>query len=335
MILTDDTMSEQKKKTDPPPTVIKKGQRTLAQEFFEDDSVKPRTRAWLKNATVLIQSSTGNKGSGVILAIDSAKTYVLTAKHVLYTLSGVTSPGAKKPADFNNATFLNKLQIYYEPPGLLSAPTTTAPVTGLNFTGSDDQTWLYDIVIFESTDNSFRVFADAMVFVNEGLKNMYGELLAVKNRGCEALNAQNYEFFQLGYGDGRDKDVKATKGAGYTDYSGKFQCKISTPEAKTPINGVFDIDPKLPAAQWPVSNQICMMKADVTNSSGPGDSGGPLFCRLKTDKNQFYLVGVTTGANFFSDPNLMQPGAKLPPDSDIHNNAVTYWKNVFDAWPWS
>jgi hypothetical protein len=335
MILTNDTVSEKKKPKDIP-QVIKKGGRTLAKEFFEDNNVRPRIRTWLQNTTVLIKSNSGNKASGVILAVDNTKTYVLTAKHVLYTLSGTTSPGSKKPADYNNSTFLNTLQIGYGPAGLLSAPPTTGTVSGINFTGSSDQTWVYDVVIFESADAAFRTFAEPMVFVNAQTKKKYAELLNIKPKGCEALNTQLYEFFQLGYGDGRDKDVPATKGAGYTDYSGKFQCKISTPGAKTPGDNFFDIDPNLEPAKWPLSNQVCEMSADVTNSTGPGDSGGPLFSRLKEDKNQFYLVGVTSGANFFSNPELRKkPKSELPADNDIHNNAVTYWKAVFDAWQWT
>jgi len=298
--------------------------------------VTAATRTLLLNSTVLIKSNAGNKGSGVILAVDATTVYVLSAKHVLYTLSGLTSPGTKKPSDFNNATFLNTLQIGYQPAALLGAPAATATVTSLNFTGNDDQTWLYDIVIFESTDAAFLAFAQANLFITAPLKKTYAALLAVKQKGCEALNTQLYEFFQLGYGDGRDTDVPATKGTGYTDYAGKFQCKISRPDAKTPEDNFFDIDPNLQPAQWPLSNQICKMTADVTNSTGPGDSGGPLFSRLKGDKNKFYLVGVTSGANFFADPGLKnKPKADLPADNNIHNNAVTYWKDVFDAWQWT
>jgi hypothetical protein len=340
MILTNDTTTKPKDKKKPP-EVTKVGERTKAANFFNDTKITDATRTLLLNSTVLLKANAGHIGSGVILATDTTKAYILTAKHVLYTLSGLKNPGGKKPSDFNNTAFTNTIQIGYTPTALLSAPTVTAPVTGLNFTGSDDQTWLYDIVIFESTDATLRTFVGTNRFISddEALQTTYQTILAIKGqgkgRGCEALNAKNYDFFQLGYGTGRDQDVKVTKGDGYTDYSGKFQCKISQPTATTPIDGVFEIVADTDAANWPTSNQICMMNADNTNSTGPGDSGGPLFCRLKTDINKYFLVGVTSGANFFFDKAYKQPKAKLPGDDNIHNNVVTYWKAVYDAWTWS
>jgi hypothetical protein len=334
MILTNDKTIPKKKKQ-PAQTII--GERTKAKEFFNSIPLAGRTP--LLNATVYLSTTAGNKGSGVILAADTTTAYVLTAKHLLYTLSGLKSPDTKKPSDFNNTTFLEKVQIGYTTAALEGAPTLTAPVTGLNFTGSDDQTWQYDIMIMESTDATFRTFVLANRFVRLAMKQTYDILLSVKRTGCEALNTKNYKFIQLGFGDGRDPEVIATKSAtDYTDFAGKVQCKQSQPKAATPLDGFFEIVDGKPSAQWPVSDQICEMVADVTNSSGPGDSGGPLFALLKTDLTKFFLVGLTTGANVFSDPELKKPNAtidkKLYGDDDIHNNVVTFWKNVYLAWPW-
>ena len=145
MILTNDTKQGDQ---------VTKGQRTMAHEFFEDKNVMPRVRNWLMGTTVLIKSGLG-KGSGVIIDVDKDNVYVLSAKHVLYILDGRPSPEKKnspgqnwKPADYVDADFLNTIQIGYDPGALLSAPAKSAKVTGLDFTGNDDQTWEYDIVVF-------------------------------------------------------------------------------------------------------------------------------------------------------------------------------------------
>src|SRR5260221_10936561 len=54
----------------------------------------------------------------------------------------------------------------------------------------------------------------------------------------------------------------------------------------------------------------------------------PLFCRSKKNSSNFYLVGITSGMNFFSDEKYTKENADLPRDKLIHNNGVTYWLDV-------
>lgn len=335
MILTNDKFTP-KKKNQKPELIPPPGERTQAATFLNDNAFSANTRAAILRATVRLKSTAGNVGSGVILSADAQKAYVLSAKHCLYTLTNKSAPGDTKPSDYNNNNFFNTIQIGYNPAQLLGEPASTAAVTGIDFTGSDDSSWDYDLVIFESTDNAFLTFVTQNNFITP-LKNDYPALLSVKKTGAEALNEKNYLFFQLGYGAGRAPDAfPFTKGAdAYTDYFNKIQIKKSSPLANSPADGFFEIEKGQKPDTWPNSDQICWLKADNTNSTGEGDSGGPLFCCKITDRSKLYLVGVTTGANFFADEDLKKDGAKLPDSQIIHNNAATYWKDVYTAWTWS
>lgn len=338
MMLTDDTMSKPTNKNEKP-VVTEEGNRTLAEKFFDatGPADNPATRNQLLNLTVRLRTKQApfHIGSGVILFTTSkGKTVILTAKHVLYTLSNQKAPNGKKPADFNNKTFCDSIEIGYAPAALLGAPAQTAAVTAVNFLGvCDDQTWKYDLVALESTDENFLTHANACRFITPDKPprvDLMNQLVFKKDgKGSKALNAGLFELFQMGYGIGRVPDVE-TEGT-YTDYEGRIQCKQSSPKANSPLAEVFEIERKKKSADWPKSEQICLLDADVTSSNAPGDSGGPLFCRSKKNSSKFYLVGITSGMNFFSDEKYTKENAELPRDKLIHNNGVTYWLDVFKA----
>ncbi len=81
-------------------------------------------------------------------------------------------------------------------------------------------------------------------------------------------------------------------------------------------------------------SNLVAVNADNTTSTGPGDSGGPLFAVKKTDPRAFYLVGVTTGANYFSEQAYRDNPASAPKDTTISNNVSTFWDTFFNAWEW-
>jgi hypothetical protein len=358
MMLTENVMDKVRTEE-----VKTEGTRSKAAKFFSDNGVSDEARTQLLNATVRLKTDKGN-ASGVILAsTGKGKAYVLTAKHVLYKLAGDKTPGTKKPADYNNQTFCNSVEIGYAPAALLGVPTQTAPVTAVTFLGKvcNDQNWEYDLVVFESTDATFRTHIEANRFITQDQKDLvvYSNLLNFKpsakaeedgededesedkkdGKGCTILNKELFEFFQLGYGLGKIKGVKVKDE--YKNFEGKIQCKISSPSATIPVDGAYEIDKELTADKWPKSNNILLMDADATATSAPGDSGGPLFCRPKkidknvaylANKSRFFLVGITSGANFFTDPKWTTAQKKdLPGDDVIHNNAVTFWLNVYRA----
>jgi hypothetical protein len=363
MMLTEDT----------PPKGNKKGitgSRTSADMYFKAIPKDPQKQ--LLNATVRLRPKIApfNTASGVILTVVEDTAYVLTAKHVLCTLQGVSpqAVGGKKPTDFNPVAFgeQNYIEIGYAPATLLGEPTKTAPVTGVNFFNViDSGTWDFDLVIFEATDADFVTHVKTYSFLNN-IKTFsdYKTLLTVSGeeaeeekkdqgkdekqqpkakangKGSLALNTDLFEFLQLGYGTSITKDYIPL--GVYKEYEGKIQCKESWPLGRTPIKA-FEIDRSKKSDKWQSSEEICLMSANAAASTGQGDSGGPMFCRPKkvnknikylANRDVFYLVGINTGANFFTDPKLKLNNAKLLSEKEIHNNAVTFWAKVFSGLEW-
>lgn len=346
MMLTKDLMDPNDKTK-----VKEERQRSLAGKFFNHADVSDGARTNLLNATVRLRTKQAphHIGSGVILYADADKAYVLTAKHLLYKLAGQDNYAIDEeteapvlPNVSNNNNFINSIEINYAPAALLGEPTATAAVTGINFGKGNvlgDKTWTIDLVVFESTDANFRTHAKNNGVLTQTTIPHYQMLLPTKKKakGPAILRKDLFEFFQMGYGKGRIKNIGSADD--YTDYEGKVQIKISTPIAAKPIDGAFEIGGN-DVNTWPVSDSICDLAIGNNGSTAPGDSGGPLFCRptqvVQNDQNQpylssrdnFYLVGVTSGADFFTDAKYKEQGQR-PAANLVHNNAVTFWGDLF------
>jgi hypothetical protein len=337
MILTKDVTTGRGKKQ-----TTTKGTKTLATEFFA--TLTPKQT--LLNATVHLSTATGN-ASGVILGVnkDDTTAYVLTARHCLFTLAGKKSPEDKQPNQYPLTGYANGIKIKYGPferDELYKTPAGgPALVSAINFASTDNTSWQYDIVIFESTNEAFITFAKANRFIKsqEDVDN-YGTILRPKSGSLPLLNKRDYNFIQLGYGANIDPDwrTKRMDISAYdtTDPTGKIQCKESVPEATTTMPGsVFNVDRNTRPDKWLTYINTCQMTADRTNSTGPGDSGGPLFSVSRRTPASFFLVGLTTGANFFSDTSYKTDPSLAPSDIDYRNNVVTYWDTLYYSFDWT
>lgn len=330
MILSKDTQGGTKKK----PTVVP-GERTKATTFFNNKAEIPATlQATLRNATVHIDYGTGQGvGSGVILNAGAGnKAYVLTAKHILYIFAG-KKPDETKPADLVTDDFLGKLKIYYAPPALPSKAASQAAVSAVKFLAEDDQTWSYDVMALEIDNAGFRTHVANNRFLPAAVVNTYTPLFKVDNKtqAVGLLDKNKYIYVQLGYGAGRDPDVKATEN--YEDLKGQLQCRWPEPTDKTILKSAFEVTGGKVA---PDSEDLCMLTASDLTSTGTGDSGGPLFAIPKEGKQRTtaYLVGVTTGANFLTDDKYKQNPSTAPKDDTIRNNVSTCWDRFYLEWAW-
>jgi hypothetical protein len=329
-------------------------QRTLAGKFFNNADISDGTRTKLLNATVRLRTRNApyHIGSGVILYADNDKAYVLTAKHLLYKLAGQENYAIDEeteapvlPSASNTANFLNSIEIGYAPAALLGEPTATAAVTGMNFGKNNvlgDTTWTIDMVVFESTDANFRTHAKNNGVLTLQTIEHYKMLLPKKQnaKGPAILRKNIFEFFQMGYGKGRIKNIGNADD--YGDYEGKVQIKISESVANDAVpEDTFEIGGN-DVSTWPVSKRIIILKVENIGSTGPGDSGGPLFCRPKqakpndnsqpylSSRDNFYLVGVTSGADFFTGDKDKYKQNR-PASNIVHNNAATFWGDMFLA----
>ena len=271
------------------------------------------------NATVrIVRNDDRAQGSGVIIDVDSKRVHILTAKHLLCTLSVQTAPDAENPESYATAV-RGVVHLEYGVDGLLESPQNQAEVSAIRFTESSRADWRYDLMVLESTDERLRTFAHDNNFaaVRSRFLAEYQSALA----GAQGLDRRRYSHFQLGYGDGRDASLRGVDPSKYKDFSKKVQCKISLPEAADVLPGQLISTNAAENTQATFENALLLV-ADATNSTGPGDSGGPLICVKRNDHRAIPLVlGVTTGANFFAE------GVTPESDDHIHNNVVTW------AWP--
>lgn len=319
--------------------IMQEGERAKATKRFNNKGEVPDAlRPKLMNAVVhLDYNNLIGIGSGVILNVEAGTdvAYVLTAKHLLHIWTK-QDPAVKKPADIVTADFLSKVKIYYGPPALeAEAAAVTGAIAGVDYTASSDQTWVDDIMVLKVDDKAFHDFVVANRFVPAVGDTKYQVLLKRQNNDTHnILDKANFVYVQMGYGHGRDPDVAVT--AGYDDLKGKLQCRWTAPSEKMPAATAFEVDNKKGVVTDSLNN-ACLLTADDTNSTGPGDSGGPLFAvPLKiVDRTTFYLVGVTAGANYFTDQRYRDNPKSAPGDDHMHNNAVTFWDKLFAAWDWS
>mgnify|MGYP003289758789 CR=1 FL=1 len=321
-----------KKKKEAP---VKNGERSKATTWFNGLAAKDD----LLKTTVLLHTGVAF-ASGVILGIDDNKAYILTAKHNLFILAGQAKPvdkrtdEPKKPGDYTLTDYSGGIKIGYNPAALLQGPedppkTTTVQVTGLNFGGIEGggDSWTYDAMLFECTNTVFRTYVDTNRFIKKANYESYTTGLEITKGKLPLLN-RRLTHIQLGYGFARapDMDIEADN---YTGYEKKIQCKQSTPSAVTvcPVTVYEPSTQNKDRSTWRSMSRAIELDAGNTNSTAPGDSGGPLFA---IQGAKFALVGVTSGANFYSQESKLK---KPPPDRVIHNNVVTYWQDIFRNCP--
>lgn len=338
-----------------------KGTRTKANEKFA--TVLEATRLKLLNATVLIKT-TDNRGLGTGIILNTAEVgqtktaYVLTAKHLLQTLSDPKAVSGKTPSQCATQEFVGKLRLSYGPAAMEGAPAVgPIGVTAVNLAWNAADNWEYDIMVLEATDAGFCTFIENNAFVLDRLQD-YRNLLPPKSeqkkqnkdeknenkdekepvgaKVCGVLNKQVYDYVQLGYGAGKSAIVTAT--AGYDDKTGLIQCRWPAIEARKPLESAFDIEEtigknkkKSYAVDSTYENVIDVPATD-SSSTGAGDSGGPLFALKRDDHRFFYLVGVTSGMNFFSNPDWKLHPEKATKNNIISNNISTYWDVFFFIW---
>ncbi len=324
------TQGKKKKKKEDEP--VKDGERSKATTFFNGLAVKNE----LLKATVLLHTGVAF-ASGVILGVDDTKAYILTAKHNLFILAGQLTPidktteAPKTPGEYALTDYPDGIKISYRPTALLNAPEDppkTAPVTvtGFNFAevaGSSDD-WTYDAMLFECTNADFKTYVNTNRFIKKANYEEYSTILGQVKGKYQLLSRSLFQHIQLGYGFARAKDLDINT-ANYTSYEKKIQCKKSLPSTTTTSPDLL-FEPSTQVrdrSKWRRMSHAIELDADNTKSTAPGDSGGPLFAIKDAT---FTLMGVTSGANFYSQKSKLD---NPPSDRSIQNNVATYWHEIF------
>lgn len=255
-------------------------------------------------------------GSGVIFTTSENAAYVLTAKHNLLiwakgqgrnnvTMRAGAWDGTRADLRGLNTDFKTNIRLVY-------GNGREAQIHEIVYFGSN---WSYDVCCLVIRDGGFRSFARTHAWDFEpfgvGFDFSYRTTLTalfdnLRRRTNNDLQTtwktqinQGYYFFQAGYG--------ATGYSGGTtiakvnsDSGGSFGYRLA--DLSDSWATAYDRD----ATQNTTDDytDVIALTADSESSSGPGDSGGPVFAIRRNQANvrvarlSLYLVGVTVGYNY-------------------------------------
>ena len=280
------------------------------------------TQARIIGASVSMQLS-GFLCSGVILYFNetSQLTYILTAKHNLL-LGKPFSPSKKpQPSDQIDA-FTAGVTVYYAAPGLNQKPVKAARVdssanNGGNpnlFPKQDAGSWAVDLMLLQSPDGGIYEFAQtsAVLLSQTDASDTWSNLF-----GAALKRTKQNAYIQTGFGYSNDQQLVNDQ------LLGKFQVRYTLPCAATVTDEVYNYDEA--SGVDDTYQKVVMFDADDSNSTAPGDSGGPLFMVDNaidpTKRPNVTLLGITLGSN---QSLTARTEVKEPP---VVNNTVTYLKD--------
>jgi hypothetical protein len=316
----------------------------------------------MQNATVKLATSRFT-GTGVILTKDATYTYILSALHNVYMLEKPQDPPAWNEQllkDFRSAVTLR----YGSTPNMDfgSDPGSSAPISALtDIKLGDTSNWEYDVLFLRSSDTGLKTYAAAnAIYIAPGRPvpampaSGAGDLpFALKQsdylgpgiRVPKKTGKLKPNFYvQMGFGSTTEPDPRPTgvarrlpatdtedeKGS---NVKGRLQYRMVTvqhSETATVYNQIGDTE------NYSASQHCIQVTADADDSTGSGDSGGPLFALNYDAAGSAYrvdLIGITTGADMLPDSDPHKP---CPSGSQVRvNNIVTsleqFYRNLGTA----
>jgi Trypsin len=254
----------------------------------------------IQNTSVRLVDSGGRfNGSGMIVYTDgSNNTTIVTAKHLLYSLIGANDTPAWSTQ--LETDFQQKVSIKYDTAMTFNKnPTQTAAIASITSVTPDaQQPWEYDVMILTSTDPTLATFATTS-YVYARSKNGvdYGFL----TKAARYLSKTDQTFVQTGFGANREEaedklKTKMPKSNLGTNNSGCLQYRFPVLKADATVT-VYSQRNDDPSVYDPGIDSI-WIQANPTDSTAPGDSGGGLFVVNRiSNRDRFFLIGVTTGAD--------------------------------------
>ena len=283
-------------------------------------NLRADTQARIAGISVVMRVG-GFTCSGALLYVDASQTltYILTAKHNLLLGQALRPASKPKPSEKIDA-FTSGVTVSYGGGALGEKPKQTASVdssakNGGNanlFPTSSADDWQIDLMLLQSSDSNLHTFAQTnAVFPSLELAQKTYE--AVLSKPTFALKRTDENaFIQTGFGYSNDK--RATNDGSV----GKFQVRYTLPQNAGVADSVYDYDTSTGVDD--TYKNVFLMDADNSNSTAPGDSGGPVFVvdyARDTKKSQtVMLIGITLGAN--------QALTKTDLGNNIVNNTASY-----------
>ncbi|WP_224364369.1 hypothetical protein [Hyalangium versicolor] len=272
----------------------------------------PQYHKLMRGLTVKL--STGAfTGSGVVYRVEGQRVFIRTAAHNIQIQTGrnddkITFEMVK--------TFRANVRVVLTPPGKepISVSINGVSYSTATATGWDACSLMVSNLAFAGAVT--KILADYKGLLQKGKAPPWKK----KNQSpWESLSLANlkkliksqdpmkgYTLLQAGYG----KTTKASISSGGPLQFRKTKAKAADPDASYLASTSEEFQ------------QVLLLDASDTNTTLPGDSGGPLFA-VHPKLEQVFLLGVTLGANFYAGDES--------DDGPVVNNAVTFWEKDQDV----
>jgi hypothetical protein len=287
----------------------------------------------IQNTSVRLVDAGGRfNGSGVIVYTDgSNNTTIVTAKHLLYTITGAGDTPTWDPK--LETDFVQKVSIKYDSAMTFNKnPSQTAAIASIvSVTPDQAAPWAYDVMILTSTDAALATFATTN-FVYA--RHMSGADLGFLTKQNRYLSKTNQTFVQTGFGanreDAEDKlKTKMPKADLGTNSSGCLQYRFPVLTAEATVT-VYSQRTDTPTKYDPGIDSI-VNQASPNDSTAPGDSGGGLFVVNRVgSQDRFFLIGVTTGADHDTAQSPCPPRGALRVNNVSTSLAYCYENSLLE-----
>lgn len=323
--------------------LLTKENKDAATSLVENSPVNPKpfpqlTKKRILNSTVKLFGSNKAKnsvftGSGVIVDVSNSAVTILTALHNLQIWAALTTPPANwgtYPSDFAAAMSIGygsgDLTFNAAPTGIAKLKSATVPALT---TCGTRQNCSYDLMVLTSTDSTFRNYAKASVFNNQQ-DTLKPDAQKIVDSFNQLLNAAEYHYVQLGYGNIKDdrykeyldtnQNIRKEKvqlkycGPGFQITASNLHYRLGTPSFKVTKSYQQQLSDSGAAPSYLEYPEAIALVGKADSTTAEGDSGGPLYAVDKSSLTNVYLLGVTTGVD-------MNPAQR--PSSWIFKNVIS------------
>ena len=264
-------------------------------------------------------------GSGVMAYSAKGETTIVTAKHNLSTFGDLTDPATMDTSLID--AFKNKIRIYWDAPMEFNLrPKRSAGISEIIPIIPDAQRpWEYDVIILKSRDPDLAIRAQIWSVYSPSYNPLDSIYLSDQRQylGRKDKAKRDQLFIQTGFGavrekaeDGKNTVMPVAKNIG-ENTEGCLQFRVCEPKAEETVT-VYAERTKRPPNYDAVTHAI-QLSADATNSTAPGDSGGPLFVvsGFGTARLRLYLIGTSYGAD------LSTAQERCPPRGELRVNNIS------------
>lgn len=288
-----------------------------------EDPLPELTRKRILNSSVELMGTGLNGdlfyGSGVIVNANPTRVTVLTALHNVAKWAKDAEGWTDMLDEFAASIYINFAPDKKDMTFNGTVPRRAKLATATTIHESNDPSNYYDLLVLTSNDFEFKKYAGASVF--DGVENTLPREAALITQTYQSLlNIKWFHHVQCGYGKTYDtrsaekidyKTRKIVKGRAVTKrkeqtvnmQEDKLHYRVTSPLTRNPPRDYYlQQANEGERPRYLVCQSAHAFTARDRNTTGVGDSGGPIWAIDKGSRTHVYLIGVTTGVDMLPSP---------------------------------